>query len=194
MAHSLVYATAQRHGATLVTGDADFAGLPGALVIRWCASAPAPLRRRRQPPAASDRRNRRSLHIAGGGDDVALREAVGTGAAWAIGVDEQGASAFEQVPVTVKPETENDSGPARPNPSTRKTITVSLGRKAIQADGSLRIQIADPTAHGVVDRRVLAGRFAAGVQTRAAAAAVVVAVVGIAQGTGTVVARAGRGR
>ena len=34
MADSLVYATAQRHHATLVTGDADFAGLPDAVVIR----------------------------------------------------------------------------------------------------------------------------------------------------------------
>lgn len=34
MADSLVYATAQRHGATLVTGDADFDGLPGTVVIR----------------------------------------------------------------------------------------------------------------------------------------------------------------
>jgi predicted nucleic acid-binding protein len=34
MADSIVYATARRHGATLVTADADFAGLPGAVVIR----------------------------------------------------------------------------------------------------------------------------------------------------------------
>jgi predicted nucleic acid-binding protein len=34
MADSLVYATARRFGATLVTGDADFEGLPGAVVIR----------------------------------------------------------------------------------------------------------------------------------------------------------------
>jgi predicted nucleic acid-binding protein len=34
MADSLVYATAQRLGATLVTADADFEGLPGAVVIR----------------------------------------------------------------------------------------------------------------------------------------------------------------
>jgi predicted nucleic acid-binding protein len=34
MADSLVYATAQRYGATLVTADADFDGLPGAIVIR----------------------------------------------------------------------------------------------------------------------------------------------------------------
>jgi predicted nucleic acid-binding protein len=34
MADSIVYATARRHGATLVTGDADFDGLPGAVVIR----------------------------------------------------------------------------------------------------------------------------------------------------------------
>jgi predicted nucleic acid-binding protein len=34
MADSLVYATAQRHRATLVTGDADFAGLPDTVVIR----------------------------------------------------------------------------------------------------------------------------------------------------------------
>ena len=34
MADALVYATAQRHGATLVSGDADFDGLPGAVVIR----------------------------------------------------------------------------------------------------------------------------------------------------------------
>jgi predicted nucleic acid-binding protein len=34
MADSLVYATARRFGATLVTGDADFDGLPDAIVIR----------------------------------------------------------------------------------------------------------------------------------------------------------------
>lgn len=34
MADSLVYATAQRHGATVVTGDADFLGLPNTVVIR----------------------------------------------------------------------------------------------------------------------------------------------------------------
>jgi predicted nucleic acid-binding protein len=34
MADSLVYATARRHGARLVTGDADFDGLPGTVVIR----------------------------------------------------------------------------------------------------------------------------------------------------------------
>jgi predicted nucleic acid-binding protein len=34
MADSIVYATAQRHGATLVTGDVDFAGLPDTVVIR----------------------------------------------------------------------------------------------------------------------------------------------------------------
>jgi toxin FitB len=34
MADSLVYATAQRHDATLVTGDADFEGLSGTIVIR----------------------------------------------------------------------------------------------------------------------------------------------------------------
>jgi predicted nucleic acid-binding protein len=34
MADSILYATARRHGATLVTGDADFEGLPGAVVIR----------------------------------------------------------------------------------------------------------------------------------------------------------------
>jgi len=34
MAASLAYATAQRHGATLVTGDADFDGLPGTIVVR----------------------------------------------------------------------------------------------------------------------------------------------------------------
>jgi predicted nucleic acid-binding protein len=34
MADSLVYATARRFGATLVTGDADFDGLPGAVVVR----------------------------------------------------------------------------------------------------------------------------------------------------------------
>jgi predicted nucleic acid-binding protein len=34
MADSLVYATARRHGATLVTADADFDGLAGAIVIR----------------------------------------------------------------------------------------------------------------------------------------------------------------
>jgi predicted nucleic acid-binding protein len=34
MADSLVYATARRFGATLVTGDADFEGLPDTVVIR----------------------------------------------------------------------------------------------------------------------------------------------------------------
>ena len=34
MADAIVFATARRHGATLVTGDADFDGLPGAVVIR----------------------------------------------------------------------------------------------------------------------------------------------------------------
>jgi predicted nucleic acid-binding protein len=34
MADSLVYATARRYGATLVTGDSDFAGLPDAVVVR----------------------------------------------------------------------------------------------------------------------------------------------------------------
>jgi predicted nucleic acid-binding protein len=34
MADSLVYATARRHGATLVTADTDFDGLTGAVVIR----------------------------------------------------------------------------------------------------------------------------------------------------------------
>ena len=34
MADSLLYATARRNSATLVTGDSDFEGLPGALVIR----------------------------------------------------------------------------------------------------------------------------------------------------------------
>lgn len=34
MADSLVYATARRHGATLVTADADFDGLAGAIVLR----------------------------------------------------------------------------------------------------------------------------------------------------------------
>ena len=34
MADSLVYATARRHGARLVTGDKDFEGLPGAVVIQ----------------------------------------------------------------------------------------------------------------------------------------------------------------
>jgi predicted nucleic acid-binding protein len=33
MADSLVYATARRYGATLVTGDADFEGLPDTVVI-----------------------------------------------------------------------------------------------------------------------------------------------------------------
>ncbi len=33
MADSLVYATARRHRARLVTGDADFEGLPGAVVL-----------------------------------------------------------------------------------------------------------------------------------------------------------------
>jgi predicted nucleic acid-binding protein len=34
MADSLVYATAQRHQARLVTADEDFAGLPNAIVVR----------------------------------------------------------------------------------------------------------------------------------------------------------------
>jgi toxin FitB len=34
MADSLVYATARRHGATLVTADTDFDGLTGTVVIR----------------------------------------------------------------------------------------------------------------------------------------------------------------
>ena len=34
MADSLVYATARRFGATLVTGDADFEGLPDTVVVR----------------------------------------------------------------------------------------------------------------------------------------------------------------
>jgi predicted nucleic acid-binding protein len=34
MADSLVYATARRFGATLVSGDADFEGLPGTVVVR----------------------------------------------------------------------------------------------------------------------------------------------------------------
>lgn len=33
MADSLIYATAQRHGATVVTSDRDFAALPGATVV-----------------------------------------------------------------------------------------------------------------------------------------------------------------
>jgi predicted nucleic acid-binding protein len=34
MVDSIVHATARRHGATLVSADADFEGLPGALVVR----------------------------------------------------------------------------------------------------------------------------------------------------------------
>ena len=34
MADSLVYATARRHRARLVTGDADFEGLPDTIVVR----------------------------------------------------------------------------------------------------------------------------------------------------------------
>lgn len=34
MADSLVYATARRHGAKLVTADEDFEGLPKAIVVR----------------------------------------------------------------------------------------------------------------------------------------------------------------
>jgi predicted nucleic acid-binding protein len=34
MAHSLVYATARRFAATLVTGDTGFEGLPDAVVVR----------------------------------------------------------------------------------------------------------------------------------------------------------------
>lgn len=33
MADAIVYATARRHGATLVTGDTDFEGLPDAIVL-----------------------------------------------------------------------------------------------------------------------------------------------------------------
>jgi predicted nucleic acid-binding protein len=34
MADSIVYACARRHGARLVTGDADFEGLPGVVLVR----------------------------------------------------------------------------------------------------------------------------------------------------------------
>jgi predicted nucleic acid-binding protein len=34
MADSLVYATARRYGARLVTSDRDFDGLPGAIVVK----------------------------------------------------------------------------------------------------------------------------------------------------------------
>lgn len=34
MADAIIYATARRHGATIVTGDADFERLPGTTVIR----------------------------------------------------------------------------------------------------------------------------------------------------------------
>jgi predicted nucleic acid-binding protein len=34
MADAIVSATARRHDAKLVTGDADFQGLPGTIVIR----------------------------------------------------------------------------------------------------------------------------------------------------------------
>jgi predicted nucleic acid-binding protein len=34
MADSIVYATARRHGARLVTGDSDFEGLPDAIVLK----------------------------------------------------------------------------------------------------------------------------------------------------------------
>lgn len=34
MADSIVYATARRHGARLVTADTDFEGLPEAIVVR----------------------------------------------------------------------------------------------------------------------------------------------------------------
>jgi predicted nucleic acid-binding protein len=34
MADSIIYATAQRYGAKLVTGDADFEGLKDTVVIR----------------------------------------------------------------------------------------------------------------------------------------------------------------
>ncbi len=34
MADAIVYATARRHGATVLTGDVDFDGLPDAIVIR----------------------------------------------------------------------------------------------------------------------------------------------------------------
>jgi predicted nucleic acid-binding protein len=42
MADSLVYATARRHGATLVTADTDVGGLTGAVVIRSRDAQPAP--------------------------------------------------------------------------------------------------------------------------------------------------------
>jgi toxin FitB len=34
MADAIVYASARRHGATLLTGDADFDGLPAAILVR----------------------------------------------------------------------------------------------------------------------------------------------------------------
>ena len=34
MGDAIIYATAQRHGAKIVTADSDFAGLPGATVVR----------------------------------------------------------------------------------------------------------------------------------------------------------------
>ncbi len=34
MADAIIFATAARHGAKIITGDADFDGLPGAIVIR----------------------------------------------------------------------------------------------------------------------------------------------------------------
>lgn len=34
MASALTYATARHHGARLITGDADFEGLPGVVLIR----------------------------------------------------------------------------------------------------------------------------------------------------------------
>jgi toxin FitB len=34
MADAIVFATARRYGATLVTGDADFSGLPDVVIVR----------------------------------------------------------------------------------------------------------------------------------------------------------------
>jgi toxin FitB len=50
MADSLVYVSARRFGATLVTGDADFEGLPDTIVVRN-ATTSSPKRSRSRPAA-----------------------------------------------------------------------------------------------------------------------------------------------
>jgi hypothetical protein len=96
-----------------------------------CPAGSAPWSGTRVPGPATAGRQRIGAHCtAGGSDDVALRARWYMPPGQSASV-EQGASAFEHVPVTAKPDTENDSGPARPIPSTRKTMRVasSLGSK-----------------------------------------------------------------